>query len=141
MRNSRSTRQGMQFWGLLVLIVIILSCGPQNNSPREGPPVGPPLATFDLGEFMVTLKGGKHQLRVTFKLAYVQRNKRLAPELVKRKAQLRDRVITLLAAKTRADLTPTRAKKNLKLEIKEALNTLLLDGKIADIYYEEFSLY
>ena len=61
-------------------------------------------------------------------------------EFKKRKAQIRDTVITTLNSKRPEDLLSVQGKSFLKEEIKAAINSFLVDGHVVDIFYVNFQV-
>lgn len=57
-----------------------------------------------------------------------------------RKPQIRDAVISILNAKRPQDLLKAEGKDYLKEEIKSAINTFLVNGKVIDVYYVGFQI-
>lgn len=57
-----------------------------------------------------------------------------------RKPQIRDAVINILNAKRPQDLLKAEGKDYLKEEIKSAINTFLVNGKVMDVYYVGFQI-
>ena len=57
-----------------------------------------------------------------------------------RRAQIRDAIISILNAKRPAELLKVQGKEFLKEEIKSAINSFLVDGKVIDVYYVGFQI-
>jgi flagellar FliL protein len=62
------------------------------------------------------------------------------PEFEARKPQIRDQIISILNTKRPDDLLKKEGKSYLKEEIKSAVNSFLVDGKVEDIYYISFQI-
>lgn len=112
---------------------------------KEGPAAGGTTVQAGLGpvygldSFSVNLadQESRHFLKATVTLELG--TPALAKELDKRKAQVRDIIITLLREKTSEQLkgdNTTVAK--LKTEIRDRLNAVLASGKITAVYFTEF---
>lgn len=63
-----------------------------------------------------------------------------APEFEARKPQIRDTIISILNTKRADDLLKKEGKSFLKEEIKNSINSFLVDGKVEDIYYISFQI-
>jgi flagellar protein FliL len=61
-------------------------------------------------------------------------------EFKRRKAQIRDSVITILNSKRPEDLLSVQGKGFLKEEIKSAINAFLVDGNVIDVFYVSFNI-
>lgn len=57
-----------------------------------------------------------------------------------RKPQIRDTIISILNSKRPNDLLKVQGKEYLKEEIKSAINSYLVDGKVLDVYYVGFQI-
>lgn len=95
----------------------------------------------DLATFTVNLAQGDGPRR------YVRLNAVLkldetseVSEVEARKPQIRDTIISILNAKRPEDLLKRDGKLYLKQEIKSAINSYLVDGKIIDVFYVGFQI-
>lgn len=61
-------------------------------------------------------------------------------EIEARKPQIRDTVISILNSKRPEDILKRDGKLYLKQEIKSAINSFLIDGKIVDVFYVGFQV-
>lgn len=61
-------------------------------------------------------------------------------EVEARKPQIRDTIISILNAKRPEDVLKRDGKLYLKQEIKSAINSFLVDGKVEDIFYVGFQI-
>jgi flagellar FliL protein len=61
-------------------------------------------------------------------------------EFQSRKPQIRDTIIGILNSKRPKDLLKREGKEYLKEEIKAAINSFLVDGKVLDVYYVGFQI-
>ena len=62
------------------------------------------------------------------------------PEFEARKPQIRDAIISILNTKRADDLLKKEGKSFLKEEIKNSINSFLVDGRVEDIYYISFQI-
>ena len=95
----------------------------------------------DLATFTVNLAQGDGPRR------YVRLNAVLklsedseVSEVEARKPQIRDTIISILNSKRPEDILKRDGKLYLKQEIKSAINSFLIDGKIIDIFYVGFQI-
>ena len=98
-------------------------------------PLGP---IFTLDTFIVNLadQGGKRYLRVTMDLELT--NAELNTELEKRLPQVRDSILMILPSKRFDEISSVEGKIALRNQILESLNGFLTQGKITQIYFNEF---
>lgn len=61
-------------------------------------------------------------------------------EFNSRKPQIRDTIISTLNSKRAEDLLQSEGKEFLKEELKAAINTFLVDGRVVDIFYVGFQI-
>jgi flagellar FliL protein len=103
-------------------------------------PKPPPLAVFHLEDFRVNTADVDeiHFLRVRLSLGYDDVNKKLQQELTDRRVQIRDIILTILNSKEKSDIDEFIERERLKEEIKKAINNVLINGEILDVYYDEF---
>lgn len=92
---------------------------------------GPEEYTVNLAD-----SGQRRYLKVSVALAYA--NKRLAKELGKRQAQIRDLMITTLRSQCADDLSGSEGLEALREEIKTAINGILDTGRIYEVYFTSF---
>jgi flagellar FliL protein len=98
-------------------------------------PLGPILP---LDTFIVNLadKGGNRYLRVT--MALELETNQLEDELNKRLPQVRDSILMILPTKRFEDISSAEGKTALRDQILEKINSILVLGKITNIYFKEF---
>ena len=95
------------------------------------------LPVFALKPFVVNLADKKRRyLKVTMKLELS--NEELLEEIDKRRAQLRDVVLTLLSSKTASEIGTLEGKFLLRQDIIKRVNVNLVTGKVTKVYWEEF---
>ena len=93
-------------------------------------------AFYKMEPFLVNLAdpGRLRYLKVTL---HVETNQK-GEEFQKRLPQSRDSVLTLLSSKKSRDLMTSEGKNDLREEIKEKMNQLLVESKVRNIYFTEF---
>ncbi|MCD6291995.1 MAG: flagellar basal body-associated FliL family protein [Deltaproteobacteria bacterium] len=95
------------------------------------------LPVFALKPFVVNLADKKRRyLKVTMKLELS--NEELLEEIDKRRAQIRDVVLTLLSSKTASEIGTLEGKFLLRQDIIKRVNVSLVKGKVTKVYWEEF---
>ncbi len=96
------------------------------------------LPVFALRPFVVNLadKKSRRYLKVTMKLELS--NDDLVEEVEKRRAQIRDVILTLLSSKTAAEVSSMEGKFLLRQDIIKRVNVFLVSGKVTKVYWEEF---
>ncbi|NPA24538.1 MAG: flagellar basal body protein FliL [Deltaproteobacteria bacterium] len=96
------------------------------------------LPVFALRPFVVNLadKKSRRYLKVTMKLELS--NEDLLEEVEKRRAQIRDVILTLLSSKTAAEVSSMEGKFLLRQDIIKRVNVFLVSGKVTKVYWEEF---
>ncbi len=103
-------------------------------------PPPPPLAVFDLPTLSLAFTGEEpHFLKMTLALGY-EKNSGLAKELSSRKGQLLHIIRVLAGGKKFSDLDTIQKKLEFVEEIKAHVNTVLMNGKIKEVYIKEFIL-
>jgi flagellar FliL protein len=96
---------------------------------------------FPLEPFTVNLAQGdgpRRYLRLNAVLQFTTDSKK--DELESRKPQIRDTIINILNAKRPEDLLKKEGKVYLKEEIKAAINSYLINGKLDEVFYTGFQI-
>ncbi|MCB0368255.1 MAG: flagellar basal body-associated FliL family protein [Bdellovibrionales bacterium] len=94
-----------------------------------------------LETFIVNLAGskGRKVAKVMMELELKDnKEKNVADEIDKRKAQIRDIIIIILSAKKYEEISTKEGIENLKNEIKDTINSFLTNGKITNVFFTEF---
>ncbi|MCK6598802.1 MAG: flagellar basal body-associated FliL family protein [Bdellovibrionaceae bacterium] len=94
-----------------------------------------------LETFIVNLAGskGRKVAKVMMELELKDnKDKNVADEIDKRKAQVRDIIIIILSAKKYEEISTKEGIENLKNEIKDTINSFLTNGKITNVFFTEF---
>ena len=96
------------------------------------------LPVFALKPFVVNLadKNSRRYLKVTMKLELS--NEELLEEVDKRRAQIRDTILTLLSSKTVKEIGDFDGKFLLRQDIIKRVNFNLVTGQVTKVYWEEF---
>jgi len=112
----------------------------QQAAKQVAPPVKKDviLPQIQLDPFIVNLadKNARRYLKLT--VALELSNKKLKDEIEKRKAEIRDRITTLLRLKTAADLSTYDGTIALKTEIMNRLNAILVNGRVTNVFFVDF---
>jgi len=110
-----------------------------SNDPNQEETIEQPLGPIlSLDTFIVNLadKGGNRYLRVTMDLELG--NPELEDEINKRMPQVRDSILMILPTKRFEDISTIQGKTALRDQILESINGFLAQGKITNIYFNEF---
>ncbi len=96
---------------------------------------------FPLDNFTANLAQGDGPRRFVRLNAVLKFNKDSSEEEFKaRKPQIRDTIISILNSKRAEDLLKVEGKSYLKEEVKAAINSFLVDGKVIDVFYVSFQI-
>lgn len=96
---------------------------------------------FPLDPFVANLAQGDGPQRYLRLNAVLKLSKESSEEEFKsRKPQIRDTFISILNSKRPEDLLKKEGKVYLKEELKASINTILIDGKLLDIFYVGFQV-
>ncbi len=137
---------------LLLIIMVLISVVVVNVTQKSGarqielPQAQmkqPAYFSTQLGEFNCALSPGgdgvTHFVQATISIAYDKNDmSRLGPELGTRKPQMKDIVNSLLVKKRYSDLIGEDGKDKLKREMMAAINNVLINGQIRDLYFEKY---
>jgi flagellar FliL protein len=101
-----------------------------------------PLAYFDMESFSINTSDTDepHFVKLTIELGYEAGKVELQSELVQRRPQLRDIVLSVLGAKRYTDLNTQDKRDALKIDLMRRINEVLQKGKIKGIAFTEFVL-
>lgn len=96
---------------------------------------------FPLESFTANLAQGDGARRFVRMVAVLKFSRDSSEEEFQaRKPQIRDSIISTLNSKRPEDLLRVEGKKVLKEEIKSAINSFLIDGKVQDVFYVSFQV-
>jgi len=101
----------------------------------------PPTESFNFSEdFRVNTAdpGEPHFIKLNLSLGFEQGNAALSNELAQRMPQLRNIINLILAGKRKDQLSTVSDQLELREEIKASVNHLLSNGKILEVYFNEF---
>ena len=114
----------------------------KQSMQREGSARNPDMANIgmmiEMDDFTVNLlnENGKRYLRAKLNLELGSEN--LQPEIEKKIPVLRDIIIQILASKQVEEITTKDGKERLKDELVKAINRVLIDGQIKNVYFTTF---
>jgi Flagellar basal body-associated protein len=91
-----------------------------------------------LETFIVNLAGSKGRKVAKVNMELEIKGDHAAEEIDKRKAQIRDIIIIILSSKTYEEVEKREGKDNLRNEIKDTINSFLVQGKISNVFFTEF---
>lgn len=101
----------------------------------------PPPETFNFPEdFRVNTadRGDPHFIKMRLSLGFDKGNPALSAELADRMPQLRNIINLILMGKTKDGLSSVQDRLELREEIKASVNHVLSEGKITEVYFNEF---
>jgi len=88
--------------------------------------------TYSAGDFLTNLSD-KGYIKVS--LVYLIDNKDIEKELQSKDYEIRDKIFTILRSKNFDSVKDSNGMEDLRKQIKESINSILSDGKIADVYF------
>ena len=91
-----------------------------------------------LETFIVNLAGSKGRKLAKVNMELELKGEKVAEEIDKRKAQVRDTIIIILSSKTYDEVSNREGKDALRSEIKDIINSFLVQGKISNVFFTEF---
>lgn len=92
--------------------------------------------TFDVGEFTLNLTSTTNQMRfIRTQIMLEASDAKAIGELETRKPQLRDRMITLLRARTADELSSEDGMEALRFDIITSVNSLINNGEVTDVFF------
>ncbi|KHD89122.1 MAG: flagellar protein FliL [Bdellovibrio sp. ArHS] len=91
-----------------------------------------------LETFIVNLAGSKGRKVAKVNMELEVKGDHVLDEIEKRKAQIRDIIIIILSSKTYEDVASREGKDGLRNEIKDTINSFLVQGKISNVFFTEF---
>ena len=93
---------------------------------------------YSLKPFVLHLRSLNKTKKVVVKLNLELNLKELKYEIDAKKTKIRNEIKLILTSKTFEDLSTAFGKKQASKEIKEKLNSILLDGDIKNVYWTQF---
>jgi flagellar FliL protein len=104
-----------------------------------------PLSYFALESFSVNTSDTDeaHFLKLTLELGYEregQASSEIQTELVQRRPEIRDIIISIIGAKSYSDLLTQENRDQLREEIQRKINSVLMDGEVKKVVFTEFVL-
>lgn len=88
--------------------------------------------TYTAGEFLTNLSDRGY---IKFSMVYMLKDKDAEKELDIKDSEIRDRVFTILRAKTYDSVKDSEGMDELRIEIKESINTVLVNSSIDDVFF------
>jgi flagellar protein FliL len=93
---------------------------------------------YNLDPFMVNLVDTGKLRYLKIRMSLESSESKPNEEYDKRLPQLRDVILSVLAAKTQSDINDSQGKKKLKEELTNKLNTVLIQFKLKTVFFTEF---
>ncbi len=91
-----------------------------------------------LETFIVNLAGAKGRKILKVNMELEVKGEHSLGEIDKRKAQIRDIIIIILSSKNYDEVSSREGQDGLKTEIKDTINSFLVQGKISNVFFTEF---
>jgi len=92
-------------------------------------------AIFPLETFVINLQGGGY-LRTQIQLEFHRRD--IPHRFYSRLVPMRDGLITLLASRTREEVSTEEGRDQLKRDVKEVVNRMLRRAEVKEVYFTQF---
>ena len=96
------------------------------------------LPQIELDPFIVNLADRNQRRYLKIKIALELSDKKLEDEIKKREAEIRDLITMLLSSKTYNDISTFDGKLALKTGIMNRLNTILINGRVTNVFFVDF---
>ncbi len=114
----------------------------QTAKKPQAPPVIPKkneiLPMIDLDPFIINLADKDTRRYLKVKMSLEVSDKKVEDEIKKRMPEIRDIITLLLSSKTYADLSTIDGKLALKTEIVNRLNSVIISGRVTNVFFTEF---
>lgn len=91
-----------------------------------------------LEKFIVNLAQSKGRKIMSVSMEIEVQGEHVLEEIEKRKPQIRDIIIIILSSKTYENVESRGGKDGLRNEIKDTINSFLVQGKISNVFFTEF---
>jgi len=91
-----------------------------------------------LETFIVNLAGAKGRKILKVNMELEVKGEHSLGEIDKRKAQIRDIIIIILSSKSYDEVSTREGQDGLKTEVKDTINSFLVQGKISNVFFTEF---
>ncbi|HHW56554.1 MAG TPA: flagellar basal body protein FliL [Clostridia bacterium] len=126
---------------LIVILTVVISFGAAfmyfNTFASPHKPVEITYYNYSPGgEFITNLRGNNKFVKVSVELQVADKN--TLKVLEERNPQIRDLIIQILRGKTEQDIEGPEGQQRLKTDIKNEINKILGEGKIVNVYFDEF---
>jgi len=118
------------------VLFFLVTC--TTNNPRKNPQI----ETFHFSDdFKVnTADQDTFFINIELSLGFEKSNKALSNELRKREPQLRIIINLALASKTKEEASSMKGQLELRETIKTSINSILTNGKISEVYFDELTI-
>lgn len=92
--------------------------------------------TFDVGEFTLNLASTTNQMRfIRAQIVLEGSNNKVISDLEARNPQIRDQLIRLLRSRTVEELNSADGMERLRVDILQAMNSLVTRGEVTDVFF------
>lgn len=153
MADEAGPKKSKMKWVVLIILLLLVGGGgaaawflflqdrflPQGDGAQtaekvEVQPVSPVGVTVPMPQFTTNLADplGQRFIRMTMEVEVA--DSKVAEELARQNARLRDTILMLLSSKTYADIATMESKIMLKSEITDRINTIMGPGKVYQVF-------
>ena len=99
--------------------------------------------SYQIPEFKLPLdqkdvKGRTIIVQAKIGFGYNKDNQIIVNEVIKRKAQIQDKIQYVIASKKPEEINTAKRREQLKKDITDAINSIMTEGKIEDIHFKTF---
>lgn len=148
MSQEVEEKKGKSRWTWVIIILCLLvasiaagytfwqkTSGDDSSGQQQAPEQ---IRKFTPESFLVNPAGGGYRrfMKITLTLEYT--DKSLDKELVEKQHRIRHAVINILRSKAVEDLDSRDEAEKLRQELLTAINSILTEGSISGLYFEEF---
>lgn len=123
---------GSAFTAYLILSENDLPFASASSNDNLKTDIGP---TFDVGEFTVNLAGTSPSRFIRTGIVLEFDDKSVIKEADRRLPQLRDQIISIIRSYSAADLNTKKGDQQLKANITDSINDILISGEIIDVFF------
>ncbi len=109
----------------------------EEEKPKDKSPDKMIGQVYTISDIIVNPAGSNGERFVKTSIALEIEGAKLTEELTKRDVQLRDILIGIFTSKTIGELTNPARREDLRREVKEKINSLLVSGKIKNVYFTD----
>jgi len=125
---------------IIVVVAVVISFGAAFmffNSTSSNKPKELTYYNYSPGsEFITNLKGDGKFVKASVELQFYDKN--VQKVLEEQNPKIRDLIIQILRSKTEKDVEGPEGQLKLQNDIKNAINKIIGEGKVVNVYFDEF---